>query len=587
VSAPVLVNSGGAGAQATSTVLSVTGAAGDLVVIAATFSSIVDAASGIVATGGGQTWTVLNNQSTNSSNTRGYFTLFYTILTAGLSSASITVSTAGGSGNSYPTMAAAYVGFRGASGVSLDTNSSLPAGSSFASSADSNTLSNTCSTSEQSDFFLSFFGRVNAIFIAAPTSLLPSGSSDIFEYATSDSSTGSSVIDFIQSPSYSSPQSGITVGATDSAAARGGALITIAIVGAGPPPIYPKSVLPQINLLLAQAVDEDIIAGIRPLALRNRTIPLIGPSALVLADRVMETTNTTGTGTVICTGPVAQYQPFTVIGANNTTWYAIISGDGVNWETGIGTITQLNPSGLARTTVLSSSNGGAKISLSGISTVFCDLPAAKVQTTPSGSGGGIPTGSVGIVQSASVGVTSGTGTLTFVSSPTPGNMLLFFASTYSTYSITSPASLITMLNAVNGNERIYVFGKTVIGGDPAAWAFTNASAQVSVVGYEVSNAGRMEIGQNNALQASNPTQAPFLSPLYPNGIVFAAHSPDAGSSPVANSGWTQDAIVAQTNYALTVAHAIAGPTFRAVSTMSWTGIIQPAGLATVAISPAT
>jgi hypothetical protein len=382
VSAPVLVNSGGSGAQATSTVLSVTGAAGDLVVIAAICSSVNSIVTGIVATGGGQTWTVLNNQSTNSSLTEGYFTLFYTILTAGLSAASITVSTAGGSGNSYPTMAAAYVGFRGASGISLDINSSLPAGSSFASTAGSNTLSNVCSTSEQPDFFLSFFGRISPNYITALTSLLPSGSSDIFEYTIPSAITGINIIDFIESPSYSSPQSGITVGATDpDLGTRGGALITIAIVGAGPPPIYPESVLPQINLLRAQTVDEDIIAGIRPLALRNRTIPLIGPSVLVLADRVMETTNTTGTGTVICTGPVAQYQPFTAIGANNTTWYAIISGDGVNWETGIGTITQLNPSGLARTTVLSSSNGGALISLAGVSQVWCDVPAAKVQTT--------------------------------------------------------------------------------------------------------------------------------------------------------------------------------------------------------------
>jgi hypothetical protein len=95
----------------------------------------------------------------------------------------------------------------------------------------------------------------------------------------------------------------------------------------------------------------------------------------------MEKTNTTGTGTVICTGPVAQYQSFSAIGAGNTTWYAIISGDGVNWETGIGTITQLNPSGIARTTVLSSSNGGAAISLAGVSTIWCDVPAAKVQIT--------------------------------------------------------------------------------------------------------------------------------------------------------------------------------------------------------------
>lgn len=96
---------------------------------------------------------------------------------------------------------------------------------------------------------------------------------------------------------------------------------------------------------------------------------------LVLADRVQETTNTTGTGTLTLAGAVSGYQSFAAIGDANTTYYAIVSDS--DWEVGVGTYTSSGTT-LSRDTVLSSSAGGTtKISVTAGSIVFCDYPAGK------------------------------------------------------------------------------------------------------------------------------------------------------------------------------------------------------------------
>ena len=76
--------------------------------------------------------------------------------------------------------------------------------------------------------------------------------------------------------------------------------------------------------------------------------------ALVLADRVKETTTTAGTGTVTLLGAATGFQSFAVIGNGNTTFYTIASQTGNEWEVGVGTYTSSGTL-LARTTVLSNS----------------------------------------------------------------------------------------------------------------------------------------------------------------------------------------------------------------------------------------
>ena len=103
--------------------------------------------------------------------------------------------------------------------------------------------------------------------------------------------------------------------------------------------------------------------------------------ALVLKDRVKETTTTTGTGTITLAGAVVGYQTFSAIGDSNTTYYVIEDADGAGWEVGIGTYT-LSGTTLARTTVLASTNSNSQITLSsGTHTVFCSYPAGKSVNT--------------------------------------------------------------------------------------------------------------------------------------------------------------------------------------------------------------
>ena len=95
--------------------------------------------------------------------------------------------------------------------------------------------------------------------------------------------------------------------------------------------------------------------------------------SLVLADRVRETTQTTGTGTITLDGAVQGFQSFAVIGNNNTTYYTINRGS--EWEVGIGTY---YGGTLSRDTVYASSNGGAKVNFSaGSKDVFVTYPASK------------------------------------------------------------------------------------------------------------------------------------------------------------------------------------------------------------------
>ena len=98
--------------------------------------------------------------------------------------------------------------------------------------------------------------------------------------------------------------------------------------------------------------------------------------ALVLANRVKETTTTTGTGTYTLAGAVSGFEAFSVIGNSNTTYYCCT--DGTDFEIGVGTYTSSGTT-LARTTILQSSNSDNAVSWSsGTRTVFCTLPAEKM-----------------------------------------------------------------------------------------------------------------------------------------------------------------------------------------------------------------
>ena len=112
--------------------------------------------------------------------------------------------------------------------------------------------------------------------------------------------------------------------------------------------------------------------------------------ALVIADRVRETTTTTGTGTITLAGPYTGFQAFSVIGNGNTTYYAIIDAATGAWEVGIGAYTTAGNT-LSRTTILSSSNGGAAVNFGvGTKDVIITQPAARAVYLDTASNATIP-----------------------------------------------------------------------------------------------------------------------------------------------------------------------------------------------------
>ena len=99
--------------------------------------------------------------------------------------------------------------------------------------------------------------------------------------------------------------------------------------------------------------------------------------ALVLKDRVKETSTTTGTGTLTLGGAAAGFQSFSVIGDGNTTYYAIVDSATGDWEVGLGTYTSSGTT-LARSVVLESSNSGSAVNFAAnAKDVFVTYPAER------------------------------------------------------------------------------------------------------------------------------------------------------------------------------------------------------------------
>jgi hypothetical protein len=99
---------------------------------------------------------------------------------------------------------------------------------------------------------------------------------------------------------------------------------------------------------------------------------------IVVADRVLETSTTSGTGTLTLAGAASGFQAFVNgIGVGNQTYYTIYDPTSQAWEVGLGTL--LTGTTLSRTTVFANSSGTtALLNLAANSkNVFCTAPASK------------------------------------------------------------------------------------------------------------------------------------------------------------------------------------------------------------------
>lgn len=100
----------------------------------------------------------------------------------------------------------------------------------------------------------------------------------------------------------------------------------------------------------------------------------------VIADRVQETSTTSGTGTLNLAGAVNGNRTFVSgVGTGNTTYYTIYDQTAQVWEVGIGTVLAGSPNTLSRDTVLSNSSGNTSpINLAGnTANVWSDYPAER------------------------------------------------------------------------------------------------------------------------------------------------------------------------------------------------------------------
>lgn len=190
---------------------------------------------------------------------------------------------------------------------------------------------------------------------------------------------------------------------------------------------------------------------------------------LQIADRVLETTTTQGTGTLNLLGPVTGFQGF-LDGVADGSLVPYSCEDDTNWEVGIGTVGAGTPDTLARTTVLASSNAGSPVNWGpGTRNVFI-APLAKLLAFRDenlnfvegfGTGGGTgnahtltltpaPTAYSGGMVVKYLAPAANTGAVTLTVGALPSKALKYKGAAIPSGFITSGMPIMAMYDAVNG-----------------------------------------------------------------------------------------------------------------------------------------
>ena len=191
--------------------------------------------------------------------------------------------------------------------------------------------------------------------------------------------------------------------------------------------------------------------------------------ALTIADRVRETTTTTGTGTITLNGAVGNFETFTAnLSDGDTTYYAIVDANNSDFEVGLGTFTASGTT-LARTTVIASSNSNSAVNLSsGSKDVFITLPASKMVFQDASGNVTIP----GDLTVSGDDITMGTNT--------SGNLLIADGTNFNSIAVGSLSEISTVANDdvflavdTSGGGLKKITRSTVVSGLAASGAISN------------------------------------------------------------------------------------------------------------------
>ena len=264
--------------------------------------------------------------------------------------------------------------------------------------------------------------------------------------------------------------------------------------------------------------------------------------AFITADRVKDTSTTTGTGNITVSGSAPfGYRTFsTVLSVSDTFYYAIQGQSTSEWEVGLGTYVSSNQ--FSRTTVLASSASNSAVSFSsGTKNVFITLPATKTfQLDPSQS----------LVPGA---ILYGTGnsTVGYTAAGTSGQVLVSNAANAPTWNTVSGTGTVTNVAVSGGSTGLTTSGGPITGAGTITMAGTLAVASGGTGLTSTPANGALDIGNGTGFTRANLTAGANITITNTAGGISIAASGAGTPNTVANG--TSSVAIASSNGSIVAA----------------------------------